>query len=207
MPLWIKHIHKLARYHSATKAMVKLATRQPDIFTSIHVEAVEAPGQERFSLANDITALKTTLKRLTKTDPGSLVEKLGQTWLTDDPEARFHRACRLNLTVHAECSFSPSTIITQTLHHASCLWAQARRFASSVTISYPGTHWRSGCQPVIKSFIRLGCQLHARLRCERSIKPCFGTLIVIWKKRFSVTWRLDLAFGDRFTWIRLQDPP
>ncbi|KAI7909504.1 hypothetical protein M9X92_011597 [Pyricularia oryzae] len=102
MPLWIKHIHKLARYHSATKAMVKLATRQPDIFTSIYVEAVEAPGQERFSLANDITALKTTLKRLTKTDPGSLVEKLGQTWLTDDPEARFHRACRLNLTVHAE---------------------------------------------------------------------------------------------------------
>ncbi|QBZ58441.1 hypothetical protein PoMZ_03393 [Pyricularia oryzae] len=61
MPLWIKHIYKLARYHSATKAMVKLATRQPDIFTSIHVEAVEAPGQQRFSLANDITALRTTL--------------------------------------------------------------------------------------------------------------------------------------------------
>ncbi|KAI6447130.1 hypothetical protein MCOR17_010624, partial [Pyricularia oryzae] len=60
MPLWIKHIYKLARYHSATKAMVKLATRQPDIFTSIHVEAVEAPGQQRFSLANDITALRTT---------------------------------------------------------------------------------------------------------------------------------------------------
>ncbi|QBZ66590.1 hypothetical protein PoMZ_13573 [Pyricularia oryzae] len=102
MPLWIKHIYKLARYHSATKAMVKLATRQPDIFTSIHVKAVEIPGQQRFSLGNDITALSTTLQRLTKTDSGSLVERLGQTWLTDDPEARFRKACRLNLTVHAE---------------------------------------------------------------------------------------------------------
>ncbi|QBZ66679.1 hypothetical protein PoMZ_13662 [Pyricularia oryzae] len=102
MPPWIKHIYKLARYHLATKAMVKLATRQPDIFTSIHVEAVEAPGQQRFFLANDITALRTTFQRLTKTNPGSLVEKLGQTWLTDDPEARFRKACRLNFTVHAE---------------------------------------------------------------------------------------------------------
>lgn len=102
LPLWIKHIYKLARYFSATKAMLKLATKQPGLFTSIYVEAVQAPEQERFSLGNDRTALRTTLERLTKTDPEPLMKKLGQSWLTDDPEARLRQACRLVLTVHAE---------------------------------------------------------------------------------------------------------
>lgn len=102
LPRWIKHIYKLARYFSATKAMIKLATKQPGLFTSIHVEAVQAPKQQRFSLGNDTTVLRTTLQRLTKTDPESLINKLGQYWLTNDPEARLRKACRLELTVHAE---------------------------------------------------------------------------------------------------------
>lgn len=101
-PLWIKHIYKLARYFSATKAMVKLATKMPGLFASIYVEALQAPKTERFSLERDNTALRKTLERLTKAAPEPLVEKLGQLWLTDDPDARFWKACRLELTVHAE---------------------------------------------------------------------------------------------------------
>lgn len=98
----IKHIYKLGRYFSATKAMLKLATKQPALFTSIHVEAVQAPDQEHFSLGNDRTALRTALQRWTRTDPEMLMKQLGQSWLTADPEARLRKACRLVLTVHAE---------------------------------------------------------------------------------------------------------
>jgi hypothetical protein len=102
LPLWLKHIYKLGRYFTATKAMLKLATKQPGLFASIYVEAVQAPEQERFSLGSDTTALRTTLQRLTKANPESLMKRLGENWLTDDPEARLRKACRLTLTVHAE---------------------------------------------------------------------------------------------------------
>ncbi|SPN99201.1 uncharacterized protein DNG_02238 [Cephalotrichum gorgonifer] len=102
LPVWINHIYKLGRYYVATKIMLKLATKQPDLFTAIHVEAVEAPEPHAFSLKNDKTALKTVLQRLMKTDDPSLMTKLGQLWVTEDPEARFHKACQLQLIVHAE---------------------------------------------------------------------------------------------------------
>ncbi|GKT68577.1 hypothetical protein ColTof4_01000 [Colletotrichum tofieldiae] len=102
LPPWLKHIYKLGRYHAATKAMLKLAVKQPDLFTSIHVEPVDAPEQEEFSLGTERTPLFTVLKRVTKADPKELKEKLGQTWFTDDPESRLRRACKMTLTVHAE---------------------------------------------------------------------------------------------------------
>ncbi|KAK2605534.1 hypothetical protein N8I77_008364 [Diaporthe amygdali] len=102
LPSWLKYLYKLGRYYAATKAMAKLATKQPAVFTRIHVEPVVAPQPEEFSLGEERTPLLTVLKRLTKTDPDKLKEKLGQTWLTTDPETRLRRACRMTLTVHAE---------------------------------------------------------------------------------------------------------
>lgn len=101
-PSWVSNIYKLGRYYVAAKVMLKIATKQPSLFTGIHVEVIENPEPQRFSLMQDTTALMTVLKRLTKADPKELLSRLGQTWLTEDPEARFRQACRLVLTVHAE---------------------------------------------------------------------------------------------------------
>ncbi|GJC85332.1 hypothetical protein ColLi_08170 [Colletotrichum liriopes] len=82
--------------------MLKLAVKQPDLFTGIHVEPVDAPEQEEFSLGTERTPLFTVLKRVIKADPKELKERLGQTWFTNDPESRLRRACKMTLTVHAE---------------------------------------------------------------------------------------------------------
>ncbi|KAL0929529.1 uncharacterized protein CTRU02_215428 [Colletotrichum truncatum] len=102
LPLWLKHVYKLGRYYAATKAMLKLAVKQPGVFTGIHIKAVEAPRQENFALGNRREPLLMVLRNITKTDPIELREKLGQIWLTSDPENKFLRACTLKLTVHAE---------------------------------------------------------------------------------------------------------
>lgn len=102
LPPWLKHLYKLGRYYAATKAMLKLAMKQPALFDGIHVEPVEAPKQVDFQLRDQRTPLLAVLNKITKTDPGTLMVKLGQTWLTDDPEARLRKACRMTLTVHAE---------------------------------------------------------------------------------------------------------
>lgn len=102
MPAWLKTIYKLGRYHTATKTMIKLAMKQPSVFTGIHIEPVKAPEQVKFSLGKEKLPLLTALKRITKTNPEELKEKLGQIWLRRDPELRFRQACRVELTVHAE---------------------------------------------------------------------------------------------------------
>ncbi|KAH7020473.1 hypothetical protein EDB80DRAFT_561576 [Ilyonectria destructans] len=102
LPHWITLVYKLGRYFVAAKAMLKLATAHRTIFGQIHVEAVPAPEQQSFSL-NEKNALMTVLKRLLpKADHAKLMSQLGQTWLSDDPEQRFRKACSLKLTVHAE---------------------------------------------------------------------------------------------------------
>jgi hypothetical protein len=103
LPLWVNYIYKIGRYLVATKAMLKLATKHPDFFTSIRVEAVDAPERRAFSLGNDKTALQNTLSRLAEDkDPKAFMHRLREFWLTDDPESRLRKACRLNLNVHAE---------------------------------------------------------------------------------------------------------
>ncbi|KAM5353684.1 hypothetical protein ACJ41O_000334 [Fusarium nematophilum] len=102
LPGWVLHVYKLGRYFAAAKATLKLAAKQPSLFTSIHVEVVDAPEQQNFSLGHDTTALKTALQRLTEADHEQLMSQLGKIWLTVDPEVRFRQACRLKLTVHAE---------------------------------------------------------------------------------------------------------
>lgn len=103
LPSWFKHVYKLGRYYAATKAMLKLACKQPVVFTNgIHIEPVDAPEPQEFSLGPEKTPLITVLKKITEVDPQILKDKLGQTWLTDDPESKLRRACRMKLTVHAE---------------------------------------------------------------------------------------------------------
>lgn len=102
MPPWLKTIYKLGRYHTAAKTMIKLAMKQPAVFTGIHIEPVGAPERMKFSLGKEKLPLLTALKRITRTDPEELKERLGQIWLTKDPELRFREACRVKLTVHAE---------------------------------------------------------------------------------------------------------
>lgn len=102
LPPWLKHVYKLGRYYAATKAMLKLAMKQPELFTRIHVETVQAPEQVQFSLGGKKPHLLTVLKKITTADPQKLRENLGQTWLTDDPEEKLRRACSMTLTVHAE---------------------------------------------------------------------------------------------------------
>ena len=102
LPRWVYHVYKLGRYYVAAKAMLKLADKQPTLFTPIHIEAIEAPDRQRFSLMNNTRALLDVLQRLTKGDHQKLLSQLGKIWLTEDPESRFRQACRLDLTVHAE---------------------------------------------------------------------------------------------------------
>ncbi|KAF3343384.1 hypothetical protein VdG2_08460 [Verticillium dahliae VDG2] len=102
LPHWLRCIYKLGRYHAAAKAMLKLAFKHPNIFSSIRVEVIRAPDPESFSLGGDKTALFQVLKRLIKTNPDELVKQLGRIWLTDDPEERLRKACKMKLTVHAE---------------------------------------------------------------------------------------------------------
>jgi len=102
LPYWVHFVYKIGRYFAAAKAMLKLAATQPALFTSIHIEVVDAPEQQNFSLKEDRAALKTVLQRLTKADHQRILSQLGQIWLTEDPELRFRLACRLKLTVHAE---------------------------------------------------------------------------------------------------------
>ncbi|KEY64922.1 hypothetical protein S7711_03912 [Stachybotrys chartarum IBT 7711] len=110
MPQWVNIIYKLGRYYAATQAMVKLASKQPELFRSIRIEPVECPTSEAFLLKdkNALTSLLTRLGR--KDDVDDLVSKLGRFWFMDDPEgflrknpeAYFRKKCNHTLTVHAE---------------------------------------------------------------------------------------------------------
>jgi hypothetical protein len=101
-PPWMENLYKLARYTAAIKSMVKLAVKQPQLFASIHVQGVEAPPTQKFSLLQDKLPLQKTLKRLIKKDFKITVDKLARRWETEDVEAKLRNACRIELTLHAE---------------------------------------------------------------------------------------------------------
>ena len=124
LPPWINNIYKLGRYWVAAKVMLKLAVKQPSLFTPMHAKIVETSPPQTFSLSNGRTALSDgstalsdgrtalsdgrmalsdVLQRLTdQGDTQDLIKQLGKVWLTDEPESRFKKACNLKLTVHAE---------------------------------------------------------------------------------------------------------
>lgn len=101
-PPWLDGLHKLARYHSAIKSMVKLAAKQPEILAGIHIAEVKAPDSRPFSLPSEKAPLLEAVKNLVKKDSEMIMERLEKHLATQDVEAQLRRACRLNLTLHAE---------------------------------------------------------------------------------------------------------
>ncbi|RSL86671.1 hypothetical protein CEP52_015746 [Fusarium oligoseptatum] len=102
LPLWITIIYKLGKLAVAATSMLQMAIKKPDVFSSIHIEVIQAPKQQVFSLNEEQRPLLVVVRRLTGGDHDHHIARLGQFWLTGDPETRFRRACRLNLTVHVE---------------------------------------------------------------------------------------------------------
>ncbi|KAL6408495.1 hypothetical protein AUP68_08352 [Ilyonectria robusta] len=102
LPPWITIIYKLGKFAVAAKNMLQMAIKQPEVFSSIHIEVIEAPQQQPFSLKDEQLPLLGVVRRLTGGAHDDHIARLGQFWLTADPETRFRRACRLILTVHAE---------------------------------------------------------------------------------------------------------
>ena len=101
-PWWFNDIYKLGRYYVAAKCMMQAAAKLQNTFASIHVLAVEAPEQQRFTLYNDRAPLSGVLQKLTDLDHPNLVTELGKAWTSDKPEQYFRKHCKLTLTVHAE---------------------------------------------------------------------------------------------------------
>ena len=101
-PLWLDTLYKVARYHSAIKSMVKLAAKQPEILAGIQIREIKAPNPRPFSIFNDKTPLLAAIKKLVGEDSEMIIEQLEKHLGTDDAEARFGRACHLDLTLHAE---------------------------------------------------------------------------------------------------------
>lgn len=101
-PPWLHSLHKIARYHSAIKSMVKLAVKQPEVFAGIRIQEVKAPSRRKFSIHNEKAPLLAAVKNLVKEDSGMIMEQLGKHLSKQDVEAQLRRACRLELTLHAE---------------------------------------------------------------------------------------------------------
>ncbi|KAH7213075.1 hypothetical protein DER44DRAFT_862086 [Fusarium oxysporum] len=99
---WLDNLHKVARYHSATKSMVKFAVKEPGIFVNIVIRPINAPNPRRFKFPNDKAPLLAVVRTLVGKDTNSTMEKLEKHLGTQDVEARLRRACRLELTLHAE---------------------------------------------------------------------------------------------------------
>jgi len=100
---WLDSLHKIARYHSAIKSMVKLAAKQPEVFTRIRILEIQAPKQRQFSLPpKEKTTLLEAVKSLVGKESGVIMEQLEKHLATDDVEWKLRKACRLDLTLHAE---------------------------------------------------------------------------------------------------------
>lgn len=101
-PPWLDSLHKIARYHSAIKSMVKLAVKQPEILAGIRIREIKAPNSRKFSLPNEKGHLLAAIKNLVREDARMTIEQLEKHLDKQDVEGQLHRACRLNLTLHAE---------------------------------------------------------------------------------------------------------
>ncbi|KLU90819.1 hypothetical protein MAPG_10670 [Magnaporthiopsis poae ATCC 64411] len=107
-PPWLDSLHKIARYHSAIKSMVKLAAKQPEVLAGIQIREVRAaPDPRPFPLPNWGADLLTAVRQLVgKEDSRVIMEQLEKHLEmhlgTQDVEAQLRRPRRLNLTLHAE---------------------------------------------------------------------------------------------------------
>lgn len=101
-PPWLDSLHKIARYRSAIKSMVKFAAKEPEVFVGIHIRDVKAPNPRPFSLSNEKAPLLAAVRNLVKEDPETTMDQLEKHLGTQNVEARLRRACHLDLTLHAE---------------------------------------------------------------------------------------------------------
>lgn len=99
---WLDSLYKIARYRCAIKSMVKLAAKQPDLIMGIQIREVKAPESRQFSLSNEKAALLATVTNLVKGDSGIIMEQLEKHLGTQNVAGQLRKACRLNLTLHAE---------------------------------------------------------------------------------------------------------
>lgn len=99
---WLDSLHKIARYRSAIKSMVKFAVKQPEVLEGIHIREVEAPNPSQFFLPNEKAHLQEAVRNLVGKDSGFVLEQLEKHLGTQDVEAKLRRACRLKLTLHSE---------------------------------------------------------------------------------------------------------
>ena len=100
--LWLDTVHKIARYHSAIKSMVKLAVKQPGVLAGIQIQEVRPHPPRQFSVFNDKAPLLAAIKKLVGEDSGMIMEQLETRLGTQDAEAKLRKACLRNLTLHAE---------------------------------------------------------------------------------------------------------
>lgn len=101
-PPWLDSLHKIARYHSAVKSMVKLAAKEPEVFQSVQIQAVKASNSQSFRLPAGQAHLLAAVKKLVGDESGITMERLEKHLGTQDVEGQLRNACRLNLTLHAE---------------------------------------------------------------------------------------------------------
>ncbi|KAB5536113.1 hypothetical protein GE09DRAFT_1249661 [Coniochaeta sp. 2T2.1] len=79
-----------------------LDTKQSDVVADIRIREVRAPNSRRFSLSTEKAPLLAAVKSLVREDSGMIMEQLEKHLGTQDVEAQLRRACRLDLTLHAE---------------------------------------------------------------------------------------------------------
>ncbi|KAK1756313.1 hypothetical protein QBC47DRAFT_460164 [Echria macrotheca] len=101
-PRWLDSLHKLARYRSAIKSMVKLAVKQPEVFAGVRIQGVPAHSSRPFSISKAKAPLLATIQNLVGEGSDETMEQLKKHLDTQDVEKMLRRACNLSLTLHAE---------------------------------------------------------------------------------------------------------
>jgi len=101
-PPWLEPLYKIARYHSAIKSMVKLAAKQPELLADSRIQELKAPNTRRFTLQNEKSPLQSAVRRLLQENSSLTMERLQRHFGTEDVEVKLRKACRLDLTLHAE---------------------------------------------------------------------------------------------------------
>ncbi|KLO81468.1 uncharacterized protein LW93_8178 [Fusarium fujikuroi] len=99
---WLDNLHKVARYHSAIKSMIKFAVKEPGIFVNIGILPINAPRPCPFKFPYGEAPLLAIVQRLLGKDTNSAMEKLEKHLGTQDVEPKLRKACPPKLTLHAE---------------------------------------------------------------------------------------------------------
>lgn len=101
-PRFINSIYKLGRYAVASRALCQLASEFPALFCPMRIETVRPFPKVHFSLPNTDRPLSRVLRRVVGGREQEFATRMASVWNVGDPEARFRKACKLHLGVHAE---------------------------------------------------------------------------------------------------------